>query len=78
VASLLQAIVVDVPLPQATPKGAAYHAVWAKLEVGHSVPMDTPSAKRLISNAQHWGKALGRKFVHRQLPAGGSAIWRTE
>lgn len=78
VASLLQAIASDVPLPQPQPKGAAYHAVWQAMAVVQSVPMETAVAKRLISNAQNWGKPLKRKFVHRTLEDSSSRIWRTE
>jgi hypothetical protein len=75
---LLENIAKDVPVPAPKPRGAEYHAVWARMEKGDSVPMPTAAAKRLISNAQNWGKAHGRKFVMRQIDAEASRIWRTE
>jgi len=49
------------------------------MEVGQSIALETSAAKKLIANAQNWGKACkpeARKFVMRQVDAEQSRIWR--
>ncbi len=80
---LLKAIEPGVAIPAVSPRAAQYHAVWVRMAVGDSVPLDSKVAKRLTANAQAWGKQSRpgeqvRKFVMRPIDAGTSRIWRTE
>lgn len=77
-----EALVIEdgVPIPPARSSLAAYEARFAEMQVGQSIPLATPAAKRLITTAQRFGKTCGRKFITRVLPAdpNTSRIWRTE
>lgn len=69
------------PLPEKPqPKGkvSPYTPLFEAMNKGDSISMTTDHARRLIGSAQHLGKKLGRKFVHRQIGGGQSRIWRIE
>lgn len=70
-----------IPLPEKpTPKGkvSPYTPLFEAMQPGDSITMATEGARRLICSAQHLGKKLGRKYVHRQIGGGQSRIWRLE
>lgn len=70
-----------IPLPdRPKPKGlqSPYTPIFQAMNAGDSVALPTDAARRLIGSAQHLGKKLGRKYIHRQLGNGQSRIWRTE
>lgn len=75
--ALLNAIEKSVPLPSS--KGLAdFEKVWAAMEKGDSLVLESSVAESLSHHARHWGKANNRTFTRRRQADGTYRLWRTE